>query len=87
MKKMNKNKFAKFKNDMWISVLLSNFKTMYACPQYQRPKLSKYCAVIKLSQQYTYQEIGDLMGISRQRAEQLHKQAIGHLLKYFNQVL
>lgn len=79
-----KNK-KKIKNDLWIDMLLDSFETKYFCGQGTKKVLPKYAKIIKLGTEYTYEEIGEVFQITRQRAEQLHKQAVGHLLAYINQ--
>lgn len=85
-KKTMKTKHKKSKNDLWLKALLDIFQERYRCSPAQRPKLIKYATIIKLGMEYTYDEIGEVFGgLSRQRAEQLHRQAIGHLLAFINQ--
>lgn len=79
-----KNK--KNKNQIWIKALLDNFESDYICSAFVKNQLvPKYSKIILLGTQYTYEEIGEVFDITRQRAEQLHKQAVGHLLKFLNQ--
>lgn len=81
-----KTKHKKNKNDIWLKMLLDTFQERYNCSQSQKSKLVKYAMIIKLGMEYTYDEIGEVFGgLTRQRAEQLHKQAVGHLLAYINQ--
>ena len=77
-----KNK--KNKNQYWIKLLLDKFETDYVCNPGFRKVLPKYAKVLLLGTEYTYEEIGEAFEITRQRAEQLHKQAVGHLLAYIN---
>lgn len=81
---MMKNK-KKIKNDLWIDMLLEAFESKYSCGKGTQKILPKYAKIIKLGTDYTYEEIGEVFHITRQRAEQLHKQAVGHLLAYINQ--
>lgn len=81
-----KNKHRKSKNDIWINSLLTTFEERYRCSPAQKPKLIKYATIIRLGMEETYDTIGEVFGgLSRQRAEQLHKQAVGHLLAFINQ--
>lgn len=83
---MMKTKHKKNKNDLWINELLISFQNNYRCSPAQKPKLIKYATVIQLGMEETYATIGDVFGgLTRQRAEQLHRQAIGHLLAFINQ--
>ena len=77
-----KNK--KNKNLYWIKLLLDKFETEYVCGAGTKKILPKYAKVLLLGTEYTYEEIGEVFDITRQRAEQLHKQAVGHLLAYIN---
>lgn len=80
---MMKNK-KKIKNEMWIDLLLEKFEQNYICNPGIKKLLPKYAKVIKLGTDYTYEEIGEVFEITRQRAEQLHRQAVGYLLAYIN---
>lgn len=81
-----KTKHKKKKNDIWVNALLSAFQSDYRCSPAQKRKLIKYATIIRLGMEETYDTIGDVFGgLSRQRAEQLHRQAIGHLLAFINQ--
>lgn len=81
-----KTKHKKSKNDIWINALLDAFQDHYRCSPAQKTKLIKYATIIRLGMDETYTTIGDVFGgLSRQRAEQLHRQAIGHLLAFINQ--
>lgn len=78
-----KNK--KNKNGYWIKLLLDRFESEYVCGPGIKKVLPKYAKVLHLGTEYTYEEIGEVFEITRQRAEQLHKQAVGHLLAFINQ--
>jgi hypothetical protein len=81
-----KSNHRKSKNDMWINSLLATFEERYRCSPAQKSKLVKYAMIIRLGMDETYGTIGEVFGgLSRQRAEQLHKQAVGHLLAFINQ--
>lgn len=80
-----KNK-KKIKNNLWLDLLLDKFETRYSCGKGTQKVLPKYAKIIKLGTEYTYEEIGEVFGITRQRSEQLHRQAVGHLLAYLNRL-